>query len=184
MTRRVEHDLLGEREVPRDVYWGIHTLRAKENFDVSGHTIHPELIRALAQVKKSCARANMDLGYLAEDTGQAIVASCEEIIEGRLHDQFVVDVFQGGAGTSTHMNANEEVCRELVDRGWRNWGLPALVPYIGYDKATDIARQAARDGMTAREVILSAGMFTEEELDAVLRKGVTAFDRDDFFAGY
>ena len=77
------------------------------------------------------------------------------------------------------IKANEEVCRELVDRGWKNWGLPALVPYFGYDKATDIARQAAQDGTTPREVILSEGMLSEEELDDILRKGMTAFDKGD-----
>jgi len=112
---RLEHDLLGGREVPKDVYWGIHTLRAKENFCVSGYKIHPEYIRALAQVKKSCAKANMELGYLAEDVGGAIVAACDEIMEGKLHDQFVVDVFQGGGGTSTNMNANEVIANRAIE---------------------------------------------------------------------
>ena len=112
---RLEHDLLGEREVPDDVYWGIHTLRAKENFCVSSYRIHPELIRALASVKKACAKTNVDMGFLSEKIGSAIVTACNEIIEGRLHDQFVVDVFQGGAGTSSNMNANEVIANRAIE---------------------------------------------------------------------
>ncbi|MBE0415139.1 MAG: aspartate ammonia-lyase [Dehalococcoidia bacterium] len=112
---RVEHDLLGEREVPEEAYWGIHTLRAKENFPVSGYTIHPEFIRALAQVKKACAMTNLEMGYLAKDVGGAIISACDEIIEGKFHDQFIVDVFQGGAGTSTNMNANEVIANRAIE---------------------------------------------------------------------
>ncbi len=112
---RIEHDLLGKREVPKDVYWGIHTLRAKENFCVSGYRIHPELICALAEVKKACAQTNLEMGFLAEDIAKAIISACDEIMEGKLHDQFVVDVFQGGAGTSTNMNANEVIANRAIE---------------------------------------------------------------------
>ncbi|MET9436502.1 aspartate ammonia-lyase [Streptomyces sp. NPDC006551] len=115
-TRR-EHDLLGDREVPADAYWGIHTLRALENFSITGTRIsaHPELIGALAAVKEAAALANQELGLLPAVKADAIVAACREIRAGRLRDQFVVDVIQGGAGTSTNMNANEVVANRALE---------------------------------------------------------------------
>ena len=114
---RTEHDLLGNREVPADAYYGIHTLRAVENFPVTGTPIshYPELIRALAQIKMAAARANHDLGLLNRIRTDAIVEACREIEAGRLHDQFVVDVIQGGAGTSTNMNANEVIANRALE---------------------------------------------------------------------
>ncbi len=115
---RSEHDLLGDREVPADAYWGIHTLRALENFQISGTVIGacPELIRALALVKQAAARANHKLGQLDETRFNAIEAACRDIAEGRLHHQFVVDVIQGGAGTSTNMNANEVIANLALEK--------------------------------------------------------------------
>ena len=114
---RVEHDLLGDREVPTAAYYGIHTVRAVENFPISGIPIcvHPDLVNALAAVKQAAALANLDLGLLAKDKAAAIVAACDEIRAGRLHDQFVVDVIQGGAGTSANMNANEVVANRALE---------------------------------------------------------------------
>src|SRR5688500_14723503 len=114
---RTEHDLLGNREVPADAYYGIHTLRAVENFPVTGTPIshYPELIRALAQIKMAAARANHDLGLLNRTRTDAIVEACREIEAGKLHDQFVVDVIQGGAGTSTNMNANEVIANRALE---------------------------------------------------------------------
>ncbi|MEU8827164.1 aspartate ammonia-lyase [Streptomyces sp. NPDC048636] len=114
---RREHDLLGDREVPADAYWGIHTLRASENFPVTGTPIatYPHLINALAAVKEAAARANEDLGLLPPAKADAIAAACEEIRRGRLHDQFTVDVIQGGAGTSTNMNANEVIANRALE---------------------------------------------------------------------
>ncbi len=117
-TTRTEHDLLGERQVPADAYWGIHTLRALENFPITGKPVgsYPELIRALALVKQAAALANRDLGLVDEARCGAIVAACREIAEGALADQFVVDVIQGGAGTSTNMNANEVIANRALER--------------------------------------------------------------------
>jgi aspartate ammonia-lyase len=114
---RTEHDLLGNREVPADAYYGIHTLRAVENFPITGTPIshYPELIRALAQIKMAAARANHDLGLLNRIRTDAIVEACREIEAGKLHDQFVVDVIQGGAGTSTNMNANEVIANRALE---------------------------------------------------------------------
>ncbi|QEV16874.1 MULTISPECIES: aspartate ammonia-lyase [Streptomyces] len=114
---RREHDLLGDRDVPADAYWGIHSLRATENFPITGIpiSVYPQLIDALAAVKEAAARANEELGLLPKAKADAIVAACREIRAGHLHDQFVVDVIQGGAGTSTNMNANEVVANRALE---------------------------------------------------------------------
>ena len=114
---RLEHDLLGDRKVPADAYYGIHTLRAVENFPITGTpiSIYPDLIRALAQIKLAAAKANRELDLLEAPLAEAIVAACQEIIAGKLHDAFVVDVIQGGAGTSTNMNANEVIANRALE---------------------------------------------------------------------
>jgi len=116
-TCRIEHDSLGEIEVPKDVYYGVQTLRAKENFHISGITMahYPRLISALAYVKTAAAEANVSLGLLEEEKCRAISRACEELLEGKLHDQFVVDIVQGGAGTSANMNANEVICNRALE---------------------------------------------------------------------
>ncbi len=114
---RTEHDLLGEREVPHEYYYGVQTLRALENFNISGVTLnfYPVLIEALAMVKKAAAQANYDLGLLSKPIRDAIVQACDEIINGKLHSHFVVDMIQGGAGTSTNMNANEVIANRALE---------------------------------------------------------------------
>jgi aspartate ammonia-lyase len=115
-TRR-EHDLLGDRDVPATVYYGVHTLRAVENFPITGTpiSIYPELIDALACIKEAAARANHALGLLDPTRMQAIADACAELRAGKLHEQFVVDVIQGGAGTSTNMNANEVIANRALE---------------------------------------------------------------------
>ncbi|HXD27523.1 MAG TPA: aspartate ammonia-lyase [Arthrobacter sp.] len=114
---RLEHDLIGDREVPADAYWGVHTLRAAENFPITGQQLasNPHLIRALALVKQAAARANRELGLLDATRADAIEAACAEIADGALHEQFIVDVIQGGAGTSTNMNANEVIANRALE---------------------------------------------------------------------
>ena len=109
-TRR-EHDLLGEMEIPAEYYFGVQTMRAVENFHISRVRLNffPELIRALADVKQGAAMANRDLGLLDPAIADAIIRACEELRAGKLEEQFVVDMVQGGAGTSTNMNANEVI---------------------------------------------------------------------------
>jgi len=115
MNTRRECDSLGEREVPEDAYYGIQTLRAVENFPVSGILPRPEFINAYAMVKKAAALANMDVGWMEPYISEAIVAACDEILAGKMHDQFVVDVFQAGAGTSFNMNMNEVVANRALE---------------------------------------------------------------------
>jgi len=108
---RREEDSLGQISLPRTCLWGIHTQRAIENFPISGMPLShfPEFIRALAWVKKAAARANRGLGVLSPEKARVIEEVCDEIIAGRWHDAFRVDMIQGGAGTSTNMNANEVI---------------------------------------------------------------------------
>ena len=114
---RIEHDLLGDRAVPAAAYYGVHTLRALENFPITGTpiSIYPDLIAALACVKHAAALANRELGLLDGAKAAAIAKACEEIGAGALAQEFVVDVIQGGAGTSTNMNANEVIANRALE---------------------------------------------------------------------
>jgi aspartate ammonia-lyase len=114
---RVEYDLLGEKQVPADAYWGVHTARALDNFQVTGRHIgdYAQLVRGLCLVKSAAALANRELALIDDERCQAILDACREIIDGALHDQFVVDVMQGGAGTSTNMNANEVIANRALE---------------------------------------------------------------------
>ncbi|MEN9810487.1 MAG: hypothetical protein RLZZ488_2054 [Pseudomonadota bacterium] len=114
---RTEHDLLGDREVPAEAYFGVQTLRARENFNITGVKLRafPALIRALAEVKKAAALANKDLNLLPDSVCAPLCQACDEVIAGHWHEQFVVDVIQGGAGTSTNMNANEVIANRALE---------------------------------------------------------------------
>ena len=115
---RIEHDLLGDHAVPAAAYYGVHTLRALENFEITGTpiSIYPDLVAALACIKQAAAMTNNELGLLDDERTDAIVKACEEIRGGSLLDEFVVDVIQGGAGTSTNMNANEVIANRALER--------------------------------------------------------------------
>jgi aspartate ammonia-lyase len=121
---RREHDLLGDRDIPDRNYYGLQTLRAVENFPITGIPIsqYPQLINALAAVKEAAAEANRDLGILDDEIAGAIIAAAREIRDGRLHGEFVVDVIQGGAGTSTNMNANEVIANRALELLGRSRG--------------------------------------------------------------
>lgn len=119
---RQEHDFIGIKTIPPDAYWGVHSARAVENFPITGHSVAhmPELIRAFAFVKKAAAQANLQLGAINITQATAISQACDDLIAGKLHEQFVVDVIQGGAGTSTNMNANEVIANCALE----HLGLP------------------------------------------------------------
>lgn len=112
---RIERDSLGEVRIPCDAYYGIHALRASENFPVSGIRVHEDLIWAMALVKKAAAMANGEIGLLEPKIAQAIALAAEELASGSLRDQIVVDAFQGGAGTSTNMNVNEVIANRAIE---------------------------------------------------------------------
>lgn len=114
-TLRIEKDFLGERTLPKEAYYGIQTLRATENFPITGYTIHPALITAMGVVKKAAALGNMEVNLLQTDIGNAIVEAAQEVIDGKWHGQFIVDPIQGGAGTSINMNANEVIANRALE---------------------------------------------------------------------
>src|SRR3712207_1219762 len=115
MLFRLESDSIGEKQVPKSAYYGVQTLRASENFRITGLTIHPQFIKALAEVKKATAITNMKAGILEKKISDAITKACDEIIEGKLHDEFITDPIQGGAGTSMNMNANEVIANRAIE---------------------------------------------------------------------
>lgn len=112
---RIEHDLLGQRLVPQNVYWGIHTLRALENFPLGQCKTPLELIRAVTLVKKACCLANRELGFLDESVADALLAACDDVYLGKLDEQFPLHALQGGAGTSTNMNVNEVIANRALE---------------------------------------------------------------------
>src|SRR5512139_2970803 len=114
---RLEHDLLGRKEVPADAYYGVQTARGLENFHISGVELrlYPNIIKAFAMVKLAAARANFDCGQFSREILAGIEGACRELIDGKLHDEFRLDVFQGGAGTSTNMNANEVIANRALE---------------------------------------------------------------------
>ncbi len=116
-TTRTEHDLLGDFEVPIDAYWGVHTARAKANFPITGVPIghYRSLIRALALVKRAAAYANQQVGELEPELAEVIIQACDEVARGDFDTEFVVDTIQGGAGTSTNMNANEVIANRALE---------------------------------------------------------------------
>ncbi|CAJ0810936.1 aspartate ammonia-lyase [Ralstonia flaminis] len=118
MATRIEHDLLGDRDIPNDKYYGVHTLRALENFPITGTpiSVYPQLINALAAVKAAAALTNHELGLLDKTRADAIVTACKQVQAGVAHAHFVVDVIQGGAGTSTNMNANEVIANLALEQ--------------------------------------------------------------------
>jgi len=168
---RTERDTVGPLEIPADAYWGIHTARARENFPITRRSIsvYPDLIRALAMVKQSAARANKELGVLSAAKADLIDQVCQEIIDGALHNQFLVGVIQGGAGTSTNMNTNEVIanrCLELM-------GKP-LGSYVDMHPIDDVNRSQSTNDVypTAIKVAM---VLTTKRLLVEHEKLTTAF---------
>ncbi|MBB5174390.1 aspartate ammonia-lyase [Texcoconibacillus texcoconensis] len=112
---RVERDLMGEKKIPKQAYYGIQTMRAVENFPITGYPPHVELIRGLGYVKKAAAMANRDVGALSPNIADAIIEAAQEVIDGHLNGEFIVDSIQGGAGTSLNMNANEVIANRAIE---------------------------------------------------------------------
>ncbi|MBU3228563.1 aspartate ammonia-lyase [Clostridium algidicarnis] len=115
MDFRIESDSIGSRDVPKEAYYGVQSLRAKENFKITGLMLNEEFIKGLAETKKAAALVNGSIGLLDEKIEKALVKACDEIIDGKLHDQFIVDPIQGGAGTSANMNINEVISNRAIE---------------------------------------------------------------------
>jgi aspartate ammonia-lyase len=164
-TRR-EHDLLGERDVPQDALYGVQTLRAVENFPITGIRLShfPALVRALAMVKQAAARANCRLGLLPRELAQAIERASQEVIDGHYHGHFVVDMVQGGAGTSTNMNANEVIANralELLGRARGDYAACHPLNHVNLSQSTNDVYPTA---------LLLAAQFTLRGLLAALER--------------
>src|SRR5512137_1096500 len=117
MNTRIEKDFLGEKKIPADAYYGVQTMRGKENFHITGipMSLEPNFVKAFGYVKKAAALANRDLGVLDKKVANAIAKACDKLIAGECRDQFVTDFIQGGAGTSTNMNANEVIANLALE---------------------------------------------------------------------
>ena len=144
---RIEQDILGEKQISAEAYYGIHTLRGKENFDLTKRGLNRQMIKALATIKKSAALANADMGNLKEDFAKAIALSCDEILNGRLHGQFITDFIQGDSGSSMNMNANEVIANRANEMLGSKKGLYDLVNPITH----------VNMGQSTYDVIPSAG---------------------------
>ena len=136
---RTESDLLGSREVPESALYGVQTSRAMENFHISGNLLssYPNFIRGMAITKKAAAMANVEVGMITPEQGEAIIWACDQLIEGKYHDQFPIDMIQGGAGTSTNMAANEVIANIALERmGHKRGECPCNNKRSGYDKSS------------------------------------------------
>jgi aspartate ammonia-lyase len=182
---RIEKDLLGTKEVPASAYYGIQTLRAVENFPITGYPPHPELIRAFGYVKKAAALANAEVGLLKKEIAEKIAQAADEVIAGGLRDQFIVDSIQGGAGTSFNMNANEVIANraiELMGGEKGNYLLISPNTHVNMSQSTNDAFPTAihiavlRLGEGLKEVLkelIAALKEKEAEFDDVIKMGRT-----------
>lgn len=157
---RLEKDSIGEKNVPSDAYYGVQSLRAAENFRITGLSIEPEFINSLAYIKKAAAITNCEVGVLEKKKAEAIVQACDEILEGRFHEHFIVDPIQGGAGTSFNMNANEVIANragEILGGEKGDYSLIHPNDHVNYGQSTN-------------DVIPTAGKMTAQRLLDALHK--------------
>jgi len=182
---RMEHDSLGDKAVPASALWGVQTQRAVENFPISGMHAHPALIRATVLVKKAAALANMDTGRLDARVGNAIVQAADEVLAGQWHDQFVVDVYQAGAGTSHNMNANEVLANRAAEiLGGKRGDTKLVSPndHVNMAQSTNDTFPTAmriatlfmiRETLPAMEQLASAFEAKGREFDHIVKSGRT-----------
>ncbi len=184
---RVEHDLLGDKNIPVEYYFGVQTMRAMENFHISRVRLnmYPVFIKALAMVKQAAAEANCELGILKPEIRDAIVAACKEVREGKFDDHFVVDMVQGGAGTSTNMNANEVIANRALElMGHKKGEYKYCHPnnHVNLSQSTNDAYPTSvrvallnrtRDLVDALKVLVEAFRAKGEEFADVIKMGRT-----------
>ncbi|MCH7903375.1 MAG: aspartate ammonia-lyase [Armatimonadetes bacterium] len=185
MDFRIEKDSLGDVQVPADAYWGSQAERSRQLFQISGLTSHPKMIDAYIMLKKACARANTDLGLLDKEIGEAIIQACDEILEGKMRDQFPVDVFHMGAGTSLNMNCNEVLANraeEILGGAKGEYKKVSPNDHPNYGQSTNdtfptamriMARTMMTDLFAAVDKLADALEAKGEEFDGVLKSGRT-----------
>lgn len=185
MDFRLENDSIGEKQVPKDAYYGVQSLRAAENFKITGLRIHKEFIKSLAQIKKAAAISNYEVGLLDKNIEEAIIKACDEIINGKLHDEFIVDPIQGGAGTSMNMNANEVIANRAIEILGGEKGDYSIVnpnDHVNYGQSTnDVIPTAGK--MTTLKFIIEATLELirlyetlkekSQEFDDIIKMGRT-----------
>ena len=160
MEFRVEKDSIGTKDVPENVYYGVQSLRAAENFHITGLNMHPEIINSLAYIKKAAAITNCEAGLLDKRRTQAIVQACDEILEGKFREDFIVDPIQGGAGTSLNMNANEVIANRAIEiLGGKKGDYSVVNP-----------NDHVNCGQSTNDVIPTAGQMTSLRLLKKLKK--------------
>ena len=160
MEFRVEKDSIGTKDVPENVYYGVQSLRAAENFHITGLNMHPEIINSLAYIKKAAAITNCEAGLLDKRRTQAIVQACDEILEGKFREDFIVDPIQGGAGTSLNMNANEVIANRAIEiLGGKKGDYSVVNP-----------NDHVNSGQSTNDVIPTAGKMTSLRLLKKLKK--------------
>ena len=175
---RIEEDLLGKKKVPKDVYYGVQTLRAIENFSITGYKMDKKLIKALGIVKKAAAKANMMIGLLDEKRAQAIISAAQEVIDGKLDSEFVLDPIQGGAGTSLNMNVNEVIANRAIElygeRKRGDYSIISSLTHVNMSQSTnDVVPTAIRIALLLKsKKILKA----TERVEKVLREKAMQFD--------
>src|SRR5713226_10453149 len=177
MKMRTEKDSLGEKQVPAEVYYGIQTQRAVENCRISGYRAHPKLIRAMGMIKKAAAAANRELGLLDAKRAAAIIEASDKVIAGRLDNQFVVDVYQAGAGVSFHMNTNEVIANCAIEiLGGRRGDYEVCHPndHVNFGQSTnDVFPTAMR---LAAVILLDDVLHSLGELERSFARKGKAFD--------
>ena len=166
---RIEKDSIGTKQVPVDAYYGVQSLRGCENFQITGQRLRPEFIESLAQIKKACAICNYNVGELDEERKNTIIKVCDEILEGKFHDQFICDPVQGGAGTTANMNANEVIANRAIELlGGQKGDYSIVHPNDHVNRAqstNDVIPTAAK--MTTAKLLVKA-ILQVEALDAAL----------------
>lgn len=171
---RIEADSIGEKQVPVDAYYGVQTLRAYENFKISGLRCPSEMIISIAQIKKACAITNFEVGTLDQKRAEAIVEACDRIIAGKYHDQFIVDAIQGGAGTSFNMNANEviaNIANEILGGKPGDYDLVHPNDHVNFGQSTnDVFPSCGK--ITALKLLYRAQKELERLWDALMKKSV------------
>lgn len=176
MDYRMESDSIGTRQVPADAYYGVQSLRGCENFRITGQKLRPEFIESLAQIKKVCAICNHNVGELDKKIADAVCAACDEILAGKLHDQFICDPIQGGAGTTANMNANEVIANRAIELLGGVKGDYSLVhpnDHVNRAQSTnDVIPSAAK--LTAAKLLKKA-LVQLERLEQALQEKEEAF---------
>ncbi|MBR2322862.1 MAG: aspartate ammonia-lyase [Clostridia bacterium] len=174
---RLERDSIGEKQVPIDAYYGVQSLRAKENFRISGHKVHPEFINSIVEVKKAAAIANKNSGALSSERADAIVKACDDLLNGKYVENFIVDAIQGGAGTSLNMNANEVIANIAIEYlGGQKGDYKIVHPndHVNCAQSTNDAYPSA--GKIATIKLLKKAIVALEEFYLSLIKKAKEFD--------